>query len=64
MQNSVTAAAPCDETIDLTTSNESADVEPAACDGSLRGGRVLRKRKLSGGVEIPTKQPVETPAFL
>lgn len=57
---------PCDETIDLTASNETADTHSAADDNSqsLRGGRVLRKRKLSGGVDVPTKQPVEAAAFL
>ncbi|XP_070785463.1 uncharacterized protein [Enoplosus armatus] len=57
---------PCDETIDLTTSSETVDRHSAASDDSqsLRGARVLRKRKLSGGVDIPTKQPAEAKAFL
>ncbi|XP_038594975.1 uncharacterized protein zgc:113263 [Micropterus salmoides] len=65
VQNSITTR-PCDETIDLTTPNETVDRESAANDNSqsLRGARVLRKRKLSGGVDIPTKQPAEAPAFL
>ncbi|XP_040886126.1 uncharacterized protein zgc:113263 isoform X2 [Toxotes jaculatrix] len=56
----------CDETIDLTTANETADTDSAASGDSqsLRGVRVLRKRKLSGGVDIPTKQPAEASAFL
>nr|XP_020455352.1 uncharacterized protein LOC109959929 isoform X2 [Monopterus albus] len=56
----------CDETIDLTTSNEAADKESPANEDSrnLRGERLLRKRKLSGGVDIPTKQPVDASAFL
>ncbi|KAK9525675.1 hypothetical protein VZT92_016360 [Zoarces viviparus] len=60
------SAQPRDETIDLTTSNETANKESAANDisHSLRGGRVLRKRKLSGGVDIPKKQPAEATAFL
>ncbi|XP_051248459.1 uncharacterized protein zgc:113263 isoform X2 [Dicentrarchus labrax] len=64
-QNSISTQ-PCDETIDLTMSNETADTDSAADDNSqsLRGGRVLRKRKLSGGVDIPTKQPAEATAFL
>lgn len=64
VQSSVSAR-PCDETIDLTTS-ETADTNSAANDNSqsLRGGRVLRKRKLSGGVDIPTKQPLEATAYL
>ncbi|XP_018542489.1 uncharacterized protein zgc:113263 isoform X2 [Lates calcarifer] len=63
---SSTSVPPCDETIDLTTSNETADTDPEA-DGdnrSLRGARILRKRKLSGGVDVPTKLPVEASAFL
>lgn len=57
---------PCDETIDLTTSNETADTDSADNEDSqsLRETRVFRKRKLSGGVDIPTKQPVEASAFL
>lgn len=64
-QNAISAQ-PCDETIDLTTSNETVDADLTADDSSqsLRGGRVLRKRKLSGGVDVPAKQPAETAAFL
>nr|XP_046235057.1 uncharacterized protein zgc:113263 isoform X4 [Scatophagus argus] len=64
-QNAIGAPA-CDETIDLTTSNETADTEVAADDNSqsLRVGQILRKRKLSGGVDVPTKQPAQAPAFL
>lgn len=56
---------PCDETIDLTTSNETADTDSEASENnqSLRAARILRKRKLSGGVDIPTKQQ-EASAFL
>ncbi|XP_076578481.1 uncharacterized protein LOC143314985 isoform X3 [Chaetodon auriga] len=59
-QNTISAR-PCDETIDLTASNETADTDSAADDDSqsLRGGRVLRKRRLSGGVDVPAKQPAE-----
>lgn len=65
MQNSISTR-PCDETIDLTRSNETADTDSAADDNSqsLRGPRVLRKRKLSEGVDIPKKQPAEATAFL
>ncbi|XP_029318417.1 uncharacterized protein LOC115028663 [Cottoperca gobio] len=63
VQNSVSAR-PCDETIDLTLSNETAATDPAANDNSQSLRRVLRKRKMSGGVDIPTKQLVEETAFL
>ncbi|XP_039998724.1 uncharacterized protein zgc:113263 isoform X3 [Xiphias gladius] len=65
VQNSVSTR-PCDETIDLTTSNETVDTDSAANgeSQSLRGARVVRKRKLSGGVDIPPKQPVEASACL
>lgn len=61
-----TGGQPCDETIDLTISAETADTDSAADDNSqsLRGGRVLRKRKLSGAVDIPAKQAAEVSAFL
>lgn len=64
-QNAI-GAQPCDETIDLTTSNETADTDSGAEDSSQssRGGRVLRKRKLSEGVGVPAKQPAESSAFL
>lgn len=57
---------PCDEMIDLTISAETADTDSTADDSSqsVRGGRVLRKRKLSGGVDIPAKQGAEVSAFL
>lgn len=56
---------PCDETIDLTTSGETTDSESVAEDSSrsARGGRPLRKRKLSEEVEIPAKQAAQA-AFL
>ncbi|XP_054480641.1 uncharacterized protein zgc:113263 [Anoplopoma fimbria] len=65
VQDSVSAQ-PSDETIDLTKSNETADKDSAANDNnqSVRGTRVLRKRKLSEGVDIPAKQPAEATAFL
>ncbi|KAF7662044.1 hypothetical protein LDENG_00247240 [Lucifuga dentata] len=65
VQNSVNTR-PHDETIDLTTSKETADTDSAASEisQSLRGGRVLRKRKLSGGLDIPSKQPMEASTFL
>lgn len=64
-QNSVNTR-PQDETIDLTTSKETTVVDSAANENSqsLRGGRVLRKRKLSGGLDIPPKRPVEAAALL
>lgn len=57
---------PCDETIDLTTSNETAGGDSADNEDSrnARESRILRKRKWNGGVEIPSKQPVEASAFL
>ncbi|KAM7378208.1 hypothetical protein PAMA_013214 [Pampus argenteus] len=65
VQNSINVH-PCDETIDLTTSNETADTGSAANENSqsFRGGRVPRKRKLSGGVDTPTKQPMEASALV
>ncbi|XP_030576045.1 uncharacterized protein LOC115773444 isoform X2 [Archocentrus centrarchus] len=63
---SIISTLPCNETIDLTTSNETADTDSEASENnqSLRAARILRKRKLSGGVDIPTKQPVEDSAFV
>lgn len=57
---------PYEQTIDLTTSAETTDTDSLAEDSSqsLRRGRILRKRKLSEDVDIPTKQPTEAPAFL
>ncbi|XP_023121890.1 uncharacterized protein zgc:113263 [Amphiprion ocellaris] len=65
VQNSISTR-PCDETIDLTTSNETADTDSEASESnqSLRAAQVLRKRKLSGDVDVPAKQPVEASAFL
>ncbi|XP_037317790.2 uncharacterized protein zgc:113263 isoform X1 [Pungitius pungitius] len=58
-------AQPCDMTIDLTTPNATADTAAANDNSqSLRGGRVLRKRKLNGSVDIPAKQPADATAFL
>ncbi|XP_019732589.1 uncharacterized protein LOC109520070 isoform X4 [Hippocampus comes] len=56
----------CEETIDLTTSNDPEPEAPAASELSLsfRGGRALRKRRLSGGVETPAKQRMDASAFL
>lgn len=64
-QNSV-GAQPCDETIDLTASNEGAATD-LATNGDIRGpkgARAHRKRKLSGGEDVPAKQSVEAAAFL
>lgn len=63
---SAISARPCDETIDLTAPNETADTDSTADDNSqsVTGVRVLRKRKLSGGVEVPSKQPAEAAPFL
>ncbi|XP_037616507.1 uncharacterized protein zgc:113263 isoform X1 [Sebastes umbrosus] len=63
VQNSVSAR-PRDETIDLIASNETAGSAAIDNSQSLIGGRVLRKRKLSGGVDIPSKQPAEAKASL
>ncbi|KAM4569199.1 uncharacterized protein PAE49_008784 isoform 1-T1 [Odontesthes bonariensis] len=56
---------PCDETIDLTITNETADTDSEASESnqSLRAALSQRKRKLSGGVDIPSKQPMEASAF-
>ncbi|XP_077400846.1 uncharacterized protein LOC144035201 isoform X2 [Vanacampus margaritifer] len=58
----------CDETIDLTTSNEPEPHGDVPAVGelrqSIRGGRVLRKRRLSGGVDTPAKQRMEVTSFL
>ncbi|XP_069556074.1 uncharacterized protein [Brachyistius frenatus] len=64
-QNSVSTR-PYNETIDLTAPNETADTDSEASENnqSLRPARGLRKRKRSGGVDVPTKQPVEAAAFL
>lgn len=61
---------PCEETIDLTTSNDPEPPEAAAAAAaselnlSFRGGRALRKRRLSGGVETPAKQRMDASSFL
>uniref|UniRef100_A0A1A8H6R9 Myb-like domain-containing protein n=1 Tax=Nothobranchius korthausae TaxID=1143690 RepID=A0A1A8H6R9_9TELE len=52
----------CDDTIDLTMSNEVADTDSEASNLSLSTS--LRKRKRSGGVDVPAKQPVEASAFM
>ncbi|XP_037551945.1 uncharacterized protein zgc:113263 [Nematolebias whitei] len=52
------------ETIDLTVSNEAADTDSEESNLSLSAPRRLRKRKLSGGVDVPAKKPVEASAFL
>uniref|UniRef100_A0A1A7X1R3 Myb-like domain-containing protein n=1 Tax=Iconisemion striatum TaxID=60296 RepID=A0A1A7X1R3_9TELE len=52
----------CDDTIDLTVSNEVADTDSEASNLSLSTS--LRKRKRSGGMDVPAKQPVEASAFL
>ncbi|KAM6895684.1 uncharacterized protein FYW49_019554 [Xenentodon cancila] len=57
---------PCDETIDLTMSNEAveSDSEASESNQSLRAAHSQRKRKLSGGVDVPAKLPMEASAFL
>ncbi|XP_028256520.1 uncharacterized protein LOC114432607 isoform X2 [Parambassis ranga] len=64
-QNSISTQ-PSHETIDLTTCNETVDTDSEASENnqSLRAGQVLRKRKLSGGVDVPAKQHVGASAFL
>lgn len=52
------------ETIDLTVSNEAADTDSEESNLSLSAPRRLRKRKRSGGVDVPAKKPVEASAFL
>lgn len=56
----------CNETIDLTISNEGADSDSEASESthSLLGPRGSRKRKLSGGVDVPRKQNAEASAVL
>ncbi|XP_049617188.1 uncharacterized protein zgc:113263 [Syngnathus scovelli] len=59
----------CDETIDLTTCNDPEPEPEVLAAGELsqsfRGGRALRKRRLSGGsVETPAKQRMELSSFL
>lgn len=48
------------ETIDLTASGESADTSGR----SSRAGRDMRKRRLSGGVDVPAKQLRDASAFM
>lgn len=57
---------PCNETIDLTISNEGADSESEASEStpSLLGSHSARKRKLSGGAEVPMKQSAEASAIV
>ncbi|XP_075886350.1 uncharacterized protein LOC142890909 isoform X2 [Nelusetta ayraudi] len=58
-------AAPCDNTIDLTASNENADSNSGDDDDDDDSSSHLRKRKLSQGSEdVPAKRPSEVPAFL
>uniref|UniRef100_A0A3B5MFW6 Myb-like domain-containing protein n=1 Tax=Xiphophorus couchianus TaxID=32473 RepID=A0A3B5MFW6_9TELE len=56
---------PCNETIDLTISNEGADSDSEASEStpSLLGSQSSRKRKLSGGVDVPRKQNAEERSF-
>ncbi|XP_008398981.1 uncharacterized protein LOC103459291 [Poecilia reticulata] len=60
------ATRPCSETIDLTVSNEGADSDSEASESahSLLGSQSSRKRKLSGGVDVPRKQNAEASAVL
>ncbi|XP_068449254.1 uncharacterized protein [Clinocottus analis] len=62
-QDSV-GAPPSEATIDLTAPNETVDTDSVAnnLSHSVRGTRVLRKRKLSSAAEIPKKQPAEAKA--
>lgn len=56
-------AVPCDNTIDLTASNENADSNSGDDDDDSSSH--LRKRKLSqGSGDVPAKRPSEVPAFL
>ncbi|XP_047431903.1 uncharacterized protein zgc:113263 isoform X2 [Mugil cephalus] len=57
---------PCDETIDLTTFNDAADMDSEASESSqsLKAERVFRKRKRSEDVDVPPKQSVDASAFL
>ncbi|XP_017270412.1 uncharacterized protein zgc:113263 [Kryptolebias marmoratus] len=63
-RNGQNSTQPHNETIDLTVSNEAADTDSEESNLSLSAPRRLRKRKLSGGVEVPTKKPVEASTFL
>ncbi|XP_030005672.1 uncharacterized protein LOC115429965 isoform X2 [Sphaeramia orbicularis] len=51
---------------DLATSAETEGARSAAKENgqTLRSGRALRKRKLSGGEDIPTEQPMEASGFM
>ncbi|XP_016889666.1 uncharacterized protein LOC103382810 isoform X3 [Cynoglossus semilaevis] len=62
-RQSAVGAHPSDETIDLTTPNETEDV--LETNESCRVmGRVLRKRKQKEVAEIPSKRPVDKAALL
>lgn len=54
------------DTIDLTSFVEAADTdsEASGSNQSSRPGRDGRKRKLSGGVDVPAKQPLDASAFM
>jgi len=57
-------AQPCDPAVEPAAPNVTAD-EDSVVNGSLIGTRILRKRKLSGGVDIPKKKkPAEAKAVL
>ncbi|CAG5927595.1 unnamed protein product [Menidia menidia] len=55
-----------DETIDLTKANEAADTESEASESnqSLRAASRQRKRRLSGGADIPSKKPMDASAIM
>ncbi|XP_028306642.1 uncharacterized protein LOC114465680 [Gouania willdenowi] len=55
---------PINDTIDLTTSNENADTDSCESSRSLRAEWAVRKRKLSGGVDFPSKKTQEASAFV
>ncbi|XP_029901373.1 uncharacterized protein LOC115354954 isoform X2 [Myripristis murdjan] len=54
------------DTIDLSPSEDPVVTDPATSENSLvlKGGRVLRKRKHSAGLEVSSKQSMEVSAFL
>ncbi|XP_029351517.1 uncharacterized protein LOC115037156 [Echeneis naucrates] len=65
-QEKKVSAKPSDGTIDSTANIQTEDMDSAANGDSqsLRRVSTLRKRKLSGSVDIPPKQPMEESDFL
>ncbi|MEQ2183413.1 hypothetical protein GOODEAATRI_032259, partial [Goodea atripinnis] len=57
---------PCNETIDLTISNEGGDSDSEASESphNLFGSQSAKKRKLSEDVDLPRKQNAEASAVL